>query len=111
MWVRVIPVSPGPVTHLEFVNVNFTRSDGIARVAVHVGGNMQAVPMDDALFRKLVDEVNSHFLTSLHPYDWTQVRVQQVLQIGGIAFEQLTIIAPHTRGDARQDRYLGFDST
>ena len=45
--VRVIPVSTAPVSHIKVVVVARTRRYGTGRVAIHGGGRVQAMPVDD----------------------------------------------------------------
>jgi hypothetical protein len=63
-------------------------------MAVHVGGDVQAVPMDDAFFRQLIGEVDAYLLPSPQVQNGTEVAVGNGLQGVGIPLQQFAPLAP-----------------
>jgi hypothetical protein len=102
--VGVIPVSTGPVVDLEFINELPAGCDDIAGMAIHIGRHVQAVPVNNALFRQFVVEMNANLLAAAHPDGGPQVAAAAVNEMPRIPFEQSPLVGPYRCRPPRQNR-------
>ena len=78
VWMK--PITAGPVHDLEFVDVTFPRRNRKARMAIHLLGNVQPVPVNDCRFGQPIDQINAHTLTLAHANDWSRVSIGRPLK-------------------------------
>ena len=102
MRMRMEPVGAGAIADFEFIDVLRTRGDHIARMAVHLFGHDQPVPVHDARLRYLVLESDADLLSCVQADDRTRVAAGNRLQRACGAPEHAAGVAPHRRGRARQ---------
>ncbi len=71
--VRMEPVGPGAVDHLEFVDLGLAGSNRLHRLPVAVLGHAQAVRMNDTVFGQVVVEEDAHLGAALRPQDRPEI--------------------------------------
>ena len=93
------------------LSLTLSRADGQSWMAVGLGRDVQAVPMDDRRLGQVVDEVNPDSLAGLEAEQRSQVAVGQGLHDGLGAAEHAGLVAPDPRGRPWQDADRGWRRT
>ena len=81
-------------------------ADDPAWVPVRGLGHVQAMPMDDRVFRELIGETDAGPLASPQADDWAQVRTRKYLQRVYRSLEHAAGEPPHSGGRARKDAHF-----
>ena len=102
--VGVIPVSTGPVVDLEFIHELPAGCDDITGMAIHIGWHVQAMPVNNALFREFVVKMNADLLAAAHPDGGPQVAATVFNEMPRIPFEQSPPVSPYRGRPSRQNR-------
>ena len=76
---RVVPIRATTVAHGEVVVITRTRGDRIHRMAVHTGGRVQAVPVDDGGFGQSVVQGGGEAAATFNAQDGVLKRFARVL--------------------------------
>ena len=71
MRMGVEPVGSSPILNREFIGISFAWLDRQSGMAISLGGNMQAMPVDNCLFAKLIGEMNPNPIATNSPDYWT----------------------------------------
>ncbi len=67
VWMWMIPIRPGAVFDLEFVDRCHAWRNGVFRMPVHLFRHMQTVPVNNRRFRQRVFQKDADFFAALNP--------------------------------------------
>ena len=91
------PVRAGAVHDGELVHIALAGRDRETRVAVHIVGHMQAMPMNDGRLRQAVDQVDAQALAAAHADGGPEIGAGRRIERTRISAQQLAPVAPHPR--------------